>query len=146
MTLANPLGLLALIAIPIVIAIHFLQRRAQVIPSSTLFLLEKTQKESASGRKFDRLMNSIPLWLQLLIVLLITWLLVQPRFVKSNSTQRIAIVLDSSASMSVFPISKTKDQSGKPEIPPKKPAQHQSPTTPNNDRQSRFSRAKKGRK
>ncbi|MEZ7956525.1 MAG: hypothetical protein QMC23_07575 [Rubritalea sp.] len=47
-------------------------------------------------------MNSIPLWLQLLIVLLITWLLVQPRFVKSNSTQRIAIVLDSSASMSVF--------------------------------------------
>ncbi|MFT5632431.1 MAG: hypothetical protein ACI9SQ_000136 [Rubritalea sp.] len=102
MTLANPLGLLALIAIPIVIAIHFLQRRAQVIPSSTLFLLEKTQKESASGRKFDRLMNSIPLWLQLLIVLLITWLLVQPRFVKSNSTQRIAIVLDSSASMSVF--------------------------------------------
>ncbi|MGJ8655048.1 MAG: BatA domain-containing protein [Akkermansiaceae bacterium] len=102
MTLANPLGLLALIAIPIVIAIHFLQRRAQVIPSSTLFLLEKTQKESASGRKFDRLMNSIPLWLQLLIVLLITWLLVQPRFLKSNSTQRIAIVLDSSASMSVF--------------------------------------------
>ena len=102
MTLANPLGLLALIAIPAVIAIHFLQRRAQVIPSSTLFLLEKTQKESASGRKFDRLMNSIPLWLQLLIVLLITWILVQPRFVKSNSTQRIAIVLDSSASMSVF--------------------------------------------
>lgn len=102
MTLANPLGLLALIAIPIVIAIHFLQTRAQVIPSSTLFLLEKTQKESASGRKFDRLMNSIPLWLQLLTVILITWLLVQPRFLKSNSTQRIAIVLDSSASMSVF--------------------------------------------
>lgn len=102
MTLANPLGLLALIAIPAVIAIHFLQRRAKVIPSSTLFLLEKNQKESSSGRKFDRLMNSIPLWLQLLIVLLITWLLVQPRFVKSNSTQRIAIVLDSSASMSVF--------------------------------------------
>ncbi len=102
MTLANPLGLLALLAIPIVIAIHFLQRRAQILPVSTLFLLQKTQKESASGRKFDRLMNSIPLWLQLLIVILITWLLAQPRYVKSNSTQRIAIVLDSSASMSVF--------------------------------------------
>ena len=102
MILSNPLGLLTLIAIPIVVAIHFLQRRAQVIPSSTLFLLQKTQKESASGRKFDRLMNSIPLWLQLLTVLLITWLICQPRFQKSNSTQRIAIVLDSSASMSVF--------------------------------------------
>lgn len=102
MILSNPLGLLTLIAIPIVIAIHFLQRRAQVLPSSTLFLLQKTQKESASGRKFDRLMNSIPLWLQLLTVLLITWLICQPRFLKTNSTQRIAIVLDSSASMSVF--------------------------------------------
>jgi len=102
MILLNPLGLLALLAIPLVIAIHFLQRRAQIVPISTLFLLNKTQKESASGRKFDRLMNSIPLWLQLLIVLLITWLLVQPRYIKANSTQRIAIVLDSSASMSVF--------------------------------------------
>jgi len=102
MILSNPLGLLTLIAIPIVIAIHFLQRRAQIIPSSTLFLLQKTQKESASGRKFDRLMNSIPLWLQLLIIILITWLIVQPRFQKANSTQRVAIVLDSSASMSVF--------------------------------------------
>ncbi len=102
MTLLNPLGLLALIAIPIVIAIHFLRRRAQHLPISTLFLLQKTQRESASGRKFDRLMNSVPLWLQLFIVLLPTWLLVQPRYTKANSTQRIAIVLDSSASMSVF--------------------------------------------
>ena len=102
MILSNPLGLLTLIAIPIVIAIHFLQKRAQIVPSSTLFLLQKTQKESASGRKFDRLINSIPLWLQLLAVLIITWLTVQPRFQKTNSTQRIAIVLDSSASMSVF--------------------------------------------
>ncbi len=102
MILSNPLGLLALIAIPIVIAIHYLQRRAQVLPSSTLFLLQKTQKESASGRKFDRLMNSISLWLQLLTVILITWIICQPRFLKTNSTQRIAIVLDSSASMSVF--------------------------------------------
>ena len=102
MTLLNPLGLLALLAIPIVIAIHFLQRRSQNLPISTLFLLQKTQKESASGQKFDRLMNSVPLWLQLLIVCLITWLLVQPRYIKANSTQRIAIVLDSSASMSVF--------------------------------------------
>ena len=47
-------------------------------------------------------MNSVPLWLQILSVLLATWLLVQPRYVKAKSTQRIAIVLDSSASMRVF--------------------------------------------
>lgn len=69
---------------------------------STLFLLRQTQRESTSGRRFDRLVNSVPLWLQILAVLLLTWLLVQPRYIKAKSTQRIAIVLDSSASMRVF--------------------------------------------
>ncbi|MEM9236977.1 MAG: BatA domain-containing protein, partial [Verrucomicrobiota bacterium] len=101
-TLANPLGLLALLGIPAVLAIHFLQRQAVILPISTLFLLEKTQRESASGRRFDRLMNSVPLWMQLLAVLLLTWLLAEPRYQKALSTQRVAIILDSSASMSVF--------------------------------------------
>lgn len=82
--------------------IHFLQRRAKVELVSTLFLLRQTQRESTSGRRFDRLVNSVPLWLQILAILLVTWLLVQPRYVKAKSTQRIAIVLDSSASMRVF--------------------------------------------
>ncbi|MGB6223319.1 vWA domain-containing protein [Haloferula sp.] len=102
LTLANPLGLWALLGIPAVLAIHFLQRQAVILPISTLFLLEKTQRESASGRRFDRLMNSVPLWMQLLAVLLLTWLLAEPRYQKARSTQRVAIVLDSSASMSVI--------------------------------------------
>ncbi|MDB6078296.1 MAG: hypothetical protein JWO82_2043 [Akkermansiaceae bacterium] len=102
LTLANPAGLWALLGLPAVLAIHFLQRQAVVLPISTLFLLEKTQRESASGRKFDRLMNSVPLWMQLLGVLLLTWLLAEPRYQSPKSTQRVAIVLDSSASMSVF--------------------------------------------
>ena len=85
-----------------ILLIHFLQRRAKVETVSTLFLLRQTQKESTSGRKFDRLVHSIPLWLQILAVLLSTWLLIQPRYVKAKSTQRIAIVIDSSASMRVF--------------------------------------------
>ncbi len=101
LTLANPAGLWALLGIPAVLAIHFLQRQSVILPLSTLFLLEKTQRESASGRKLDRLMNSVPLWMQLLGVLLLTWLLAEPRYQKSRSTQRVAIVLDSSASMTV---------------------------------------------
>lgn len=102
MILTNPLGLLALLGIPAVLLIHFLQRQARVIPISTLFLLEQHQRESTSGRRFDRLTPSIPLWLQLLIVLLLTWLLTQPRYPKATSVQQIAIVVDSSASMAVF--------------------------------------------
>ena len=101
LTLSNPAGLWALLGIPAVLAIHFLQRQAVILPISTLFLLEKTQRESASGRKLDRLMNSVPLWMQLLGVLLLAWLLAEPRYQKDRSTQRVAVVLDSSASMSV---------------------------------------------
>ncbi len=102
LTLANPLGLLALLGIPAVLAIHFLQRKAIELPVSTLFLLERTQRDAASGRRLDRIIPSVPLWMQLLAVLLLAWFLGEPRFQKSGSVQRIAVVLDSSASMGVF--------------------------------------------
>lgn len=101
-TLANPLGLLALLGIPAVLAIHFLQRKARELPVSTLFLLDHTRREAAGGRRFERLIPSIPLWMQLLAVLLLAWFLAEPRYRKSGSLQRVAIVMDSSASMSVF--------------------------------------------
>ena len=102
LTLANPLGLLALLGIPAVLAIHFLQRKAIELPVSTLFLLERTHRDAASGRRLERIIPSIPLWMQLLAVLLLAWFLAEPRFQKYGSVQRIAIVLDSSASMGVF--------------------------------------------
>ncbi len=100
-TFANPAGLWALLGIPAVILIHFLQRKAQMIPVSTLFLLEKTHREASSGRHIDRLTQSVPLWMQLLSVILLSWLLIEPRYPVARSTQRIAVVLDSSASMMV---------------------------------------------
>jgi len=100
--ITNPLGFLALGAVPVVVAIHFFQRRAKRATIPTLFLLQATQREVSSGRRFERLQNNIPLWLQILAVLAMTWFLIQPRYIHSQSTQRIAIVLDSSASMEVF--------------------------------------------
>ncbi len=99
---ANPLGLLALLGIPAVLAIHFLQRRTKELPVSTLFLLDHTRREAAGGRNFERIIPSIPLWMQLLAVILLAWFLSEPRYPKSGSVQRVAIVVDSSASMSVF--------------------------------------------
>ena len=101
-TLANPYGLLALLGIPAVLAIHFLQRKAIELPVSTLFLLERTHRDAASGRRLDRIISSVPLWMQLLAVLLLAWFLSEPRLQRAGSVQRIAVVLDSSASMGVF--------------------------------------------
>ncbi|MFK7850000.1 MAG: BatA domain-containing protein [Akkermansiaceae bacterium] len=99
---ANPLGLLSLLAIPAILAIHFLQRKSITVPVSTLFLLERTQREAVSGRRFERLIPSVPLWMQILAVLLLAWFLSEPRFKKENSVQRVAIVVDASASMQSF--------------------------------------------
>jgi len=70
-------------------------------------------RESVSGNRIERLRSSIPLWLQLLMVCLLAWLLADPRWLREDSVQRTAIVLDSSASMNVFKensIEKLKEQ------------------------------------
>ncbi len=100
--ISNPLGLLALLGIPVVLFIHFLQRESRRLPVSTLFLLDHLQRQSVKGDRFDRLRQSLPLWLQLLGVVILTWLLIQPRWTSSRSVHRVVIVLDSSASMSAF--------------------------------------------
>lgn len=102
LSFGNPLGLLALLAIPAILAIHFLQRESRRVITSTLFLLEQLAPESAQGRRFQRLTNSVPLLLQLLSALLLTWLLVQPRWLSRQSTHRVIIVLDSSISTLPF--------------------------------------------
>jgi hypothetical protein len=99
---ANPPGFWALLGIPAVLLIHFLQRESRRLPVSTLFLLERIDRESVKGRKFDRLRHSVPLWLQLLGVLILTWLLTEPRWTTARSVQRVVLVLDHSASMEAF--------------------------------------------
>ncbi|MEM0895986.1 MAG: BatA domain-containing protein [Verrucomicrobiota bacterium] len=99
---ANPLGFLALLGLPAIVAIHFLQQKSKLTNVSTLFLLEQIAREDVTGHRFERFRRSIPLWLQLLGILLLTWLLVQPRWIGKDSVQRVAIVLDSTASMNAF--------------------------------------------
>ncbi|HCN28222.1 MAG TPA: hypothetical protein DIT64_05475 [Verrucomicrobiales bacterium] len=102
LTFANPLGLWALLGLPVVVAIHFLQRRQRRVTCTTLFLLEQMRRESRTGNRFEKLRVSIPFWLQLLMVLLLAWLLAQPRWLGRDAVQRVAVVLDASASMAAF--------------------------------------------
>lgn len=102
LSFANPVGFWALLGLPAVVVIHFLQRRARRQVITTLFLLDPLGPESAGGHRFQRLRTSVPFWLQLLMVLGLTWLLVEPRWVRSTSVQRLAVVLDATASMQPF--------------------------------------------
>ena len=100
--LGQPLGLWALTGIPIVLAIHMLQHEAKRYKISTMFLIERVQMDGKEGRILDQIRNSSQLWLHLLAVLLLTWILVQPRWLKNDSFQHIIVVLDESASMFAF--------------------------------------------
>ena len=99
---ANPLGFLGLLAVPAILFIHLLREKSRRIRVSTLFLLERLPPRTPRGRTIHFLQNSRALWLQLLIALLCTWLLVQPHWLRRDSTQRVTLILDNSASMSAF--------------------------------------------
>ena len=99
---ANPLGFLALLGIPVILLIHLLQRQSETFPISTLFMLDAIDRQSLKGRKLDRLRSSVPLWLQILSVIVLTWLLIEPRWTRENQVQQFVVVIDSSASMEPF--------------------------------------------
>ncbi|ETX04227.1 BatA domain-containing protein [Candidatus Entotheonella palauensis] len=100
--IGNPLGWWALAALGGVLVIHLLQQQAKRVEISTLFLLDNVAPNPMEGRAFERLRQSIPLWLQIIGVLLITWQLLAPSWVRPESVQRVVVVLDSSLSMAAF--------------------------------------------
>ncbi len=99
---ANPAGLWVLLAVPAILAIHFLQQRAKVARTSTWFLIEKLAPDSARGRTWDRLRGSRTLWLQLIAALLAAWVLGEPRWVRAESAQTVVVVLDASVALEAF--------------------------------------------
>src|SRR3954469_12531423 len=101
-TFANPLGFWALLGVPTIIAIHFLQQRSGRRGTSTWFLIEPFAPRSVGGRTWEKLRSSRALWLQLFAVLVTTWLFTEPRWPRAESAQTVVVVLDRSASMMAF--------------------------------------------
>lgn len=99
---ANAAGFWALLGVPAVLLIHLLQQKTRRLPVSTLFLLQNLAPESIPGRSLQKLRRSVPLALQLLLVLLLAWMLAEPRWLRPESSQTLVVMLDSSASMSAF--------------------------------------------
>jgi len=102
LTFANPAAWWALLGIPAVLAIHFLQSRTKHVEISTLFLIEPLAEINRHGSIWTRLRQSWQMWLQLLSVILLTWLLLQPMWMRTESVQSVALVLDQSYSMQAF--------------------------------------------
>jgi hypothetical protein len=98
----NPAGLWALVGVPIILAIHFLQQRSRRAVVSTWFLIAPLAPESVGGPTWEKLRRSRQLWLQLAAVILTAWLLSAPRWPRAESAQTVVLVLDASAAMEAF--------------------------------------------
>lgn len=97
----NPAGAWALLGVPALVIIHCLRVRARELRIAALFLVEK-KHEAAPGSKFAKWRGSPLFWIQLLAILLLSFLLCAPRFVEADSRREVAIVVDASVSMRAF--------------------------------------------
>lgn len=117
MSLEYPLGLLALIAIPILIIIYIIINKytEQVIPATYLWTLsEKFLKRKNPIKSITGLLSLI---LQILIVVLIAFSLAQPSFALPGAAHDYLFILDGSGSMNIAASDgSTRLQSGKNKI------------------------------
>ncbi len=100
MFFANPWGLLALLALPVIGAIHLFQRRFPPLLVAGADLWGADVRVQTAGRRRDRLPVTPSLLLELLAALLFSLALAQPRFGDVGSVTHEVVVLDDSASMS----------------------------------------------
>ena len=100
MTFATPLGLLGLVAIPAIVAIHLFRRRFPVRPVAGLFLWQNPRQTPVEGRRLERLPVTTSLILECLAALALSLILAGARLSSAGTDQHLVVLLDDSASMS----------------------------------------------
>ena len=95
MIFGNPLGLLALLALPVIIGIHFFRRRFRPRAVSGLFLYGQPTQVPASGRTRSRQRRTLSLLCELLAVIACAWYLSDPHFTDRDQARHLVLVLDS---------------------------------------------------
>ena len=99
MIFANPLGLLALLALPAIVALHCLRRRFRPRVVSGLFLYGPPPAVVAAGRTPRRLVLTPSLWFELLAALAAAWWLSDPHLADRERAAHLVLVMDSSRAL-----------------------------------------------
>ena len=100
MQFLNPYMLLTLTAIPVLIIIHTLKPKPRPVDVTNLFLWNEVLKERSYNLSFERLKKTLPLILQILIVILAALALARPTWTYWTAQKgNLVLVIDTSASM-----------------------------------------------
>lgn len=99
MIFTTPLGLLALLAIPAVVAIHLFRRRFPTRPVAGLFLWHFTRQAPDGGGRISTLPITTSLVLECLAALALALILAGARVSSTGRDRHLVVLLDHSASM-----------------------------------------------
>jgi hypothetical protein len=116
MTLGFPLGLLALAAVPALVAAYFLRRRQPPRTVSALFLWRTPDQRAEAGPRLNRFSRESSLALEILAVLFATLFLTDVRCGQAANKQHVVIVVDGSLSMNARVDGSTAAERAKTEI------------------------------
>ena len=99
MIFTAPLGLIALLAIPAIVAIHLFRRRFPPRPVAGLFLWQVVQQTPQGGSKVTRLPITSSLILECLAALALALIIAGARITPASVNEHLVVLLDDSASM-----------------------------------------------
>jgi hypothetical protein len=102
MIFTTPLGLLALLAIPAIIAIHLFRRRFPQRPVAGLFLWQVVRQTPEGGGRISRMPITASLILECLAALALALILAGARIRPASVSEHLVVLLDDSASMSAI--------------------------------------------
>ena len=99
MSFATPLGLLGLLAVPAVLALHLFRRRLRPRRIAGVFLFEPKGLTAAAGRRRTRLLRTASLWFELAAATVLGLWLAGFSVGLSEQPLHVVFVVDDSASM-----------------------------------------------
>ncbi|MCH5180508.1 MAG: VWA domain-containing protein [Erysipelotrichales bacterium] len=102
MSFLFPLGLLGLIAIPILIIIYILRNRYQEHTVSSSYLFELSNRFLKKKKKKKRFESLLSLILEIVAVLILSISLAHPIFYKSDNAENLCFIIDASGSMNIL--------------------------------------------
>ncbi|MEG1966783.1 MAG: BatA and WFA domain-containing protein [Clostridia bacterium] len=108
----NPAGAWALLGLLPVIALYLLRKRAKRTPVPSLLLWRRAEEPFRASKPFQRLRSKLLLWLQLLLVVLLSIALMRPAAVGGVQGEAV-LVFDLSASMKTITEGHTRLDSAK---------------------------------
>lgn len=99
MRLLYPWGLLALLAIPVILGLHFFRQQKRARQIGGLHLWDFARIATPAGRRFERLIATLPLLFQLLAAVLLALLLAGLDIPQHENARHYSVILDDSISM-----------------------------------------------